>query len=78
MTRGWSGPGDLFQLGTAEDGRLFANEPGGVLGSTSYWWVPQEARPFAPGSRSPWGGVRGSASRRAAVMKTHSPLTRDQ
>ncbi|WP_406392158.1 hypothetical protein [Streptomyces sp. NBC_00887] len=37
----------IEEFGTATDGRLFANERGGVLGSTSYWRVWQEARPFA-------------------------------
>ncbi|WP_330246332.1 tyrosine-type recombinase/integrase [Streptomyces sp. NBC_00562] len=37
----------IAEFGTAKDGRLFANERGGVLGSTSYWRVWQEARPFA-------------------------------
>ncbi|WP_455772003.1 tyrosine-type recombinase/integrase [Streptomyces phaeochromogenes] len=35
------------EFGTANDGRLFANERGGVLGTSSYWRVWQEARPIA-------------------------------
>ncbi|WP_327169825.1 site-specific integrase [Streptomyces subrutilus] len=35
------------EFGTAGDGRLFANERGGVLGTSSYWRVWQEARPIA-------------------------------
>ncbi|MBT1184168.1 integrase [Streptomyces sp. CJ_13] len=35
------------EFGTAKDGRLFANERGGVLGTSSYWRVWQEARPLA-------------------------------
>ncbi|MGW3732514.1 tyrosine-type recombinase/integrase [Streptomyces sp. NPDC005148] len=37
----------IEEFGMATDGRLFANERGGVLGSTSYWRVWQEARPYA-------------------------------
>ncbi|MGW2366358.1 tyrosine-type recombinase/integrase [Streptomyces sp. NPDC001667] len=37
----------LREFGTAKDGRLFANERGGVLGTSSYWRVWQEARPIA-------------------------------
>jgi integrase len=36
---------DIF--GTAEDGRLFANERGGVVGSSTYYRVWQEARALA-------------------------------
>ncbi|WP_407077199.1 tyrosine-type recombinase/integrase [Streptomyces coeruleorubidus] len=35
------------EFGTAKDGRLFSNERGGLLGTSSYWRVWQEARPFA-------------------------------
>ena len=35
------------EFGMAKDGRLFANERGGVLGTSSYWRVWQEARPIA-------------------------------
>ncbi|WP_066951236.1 tyrosine-type recombinase/integrase [Streptomyces lushanensis] len=35
------------EFGTAKDGRLFANERGDVLGTSSYWRVWQEARPLA-------------------------------
>lgn len=35
------------EFGTAKDGRLFPNERGGLLGTSSYWRVWQEARPFA-------------------------------
>ncbi|MFJ9728540.1 tyrosine-type recombinase/integrase [Streptomyces sp. NPDC101209] len=35
------------EFGTARDGRLFPNERGGLLGTSSYWRVWQEARPFA-------------------------------
>lgn len=37
----------IKEFGTAEDGRLFANERGGVLGTSSYWRVWQEARLIA-------------------------------
>ncbi|WP_336318717.1 site-specific integrase [Streptomyces lavendofoliae] len=37
----------IKEFGTAKDGRLFANERGGVLGTSSYWRVWQEARPIA-------------------------------
>jgi integrase len=37
----------LAVFGTAKDGRLFPNERGGVLGTSSYWRVWQEARPLA-------------------------------
>ncbi|MEU5776193.1 site-specific integrase [Streptomyces venezuelae] len=35
------------EFGTATDGRLFQNERGGLVGTSSYWRVWQEARPFA-------------------------------
>ncbi|MEV7588740.1 hypothetical protein AB0O42_00545 [Streptomyces sp. NPDC089922] len=37
----------IEEFGTAHGGRLFANERGGVLGTSSYWRVWQEARAFA-------------------------------
>jgi integrase len=37
----------LAEFGTAKDGRLFPNERGDVLGTSSYWRVWQEARPLA-------------------------------
>ncbi|GHK01034.1 hypothetical protein SY2F82_28310 [Streptomyces sp. Y2F8-2] len=37
----------LDTFGTAEDGRLFANERGGVVGSSTYCRVWQEARALA-------------------------------
>ncbi len=37
----------LKEFGTAKDGRVFANERGEVLGTSSYWRVWQEARPLA-------------------------------
>ncbi|BCL23020.1 integrase [Streptomyces tuirus] len=37
----------IAEFGTAKDGRLFPNERGGLLGTSSYWRVWQEARPFA-------------------------------
>jgi integrase len=37
----------IAEFGTAKDGRLFANERGAVLGTSSYWRVWQEARPIA-------------------------------
>jgi integrase len=37
----------LAEFGTAEDGRVFRNERGGVLGSTAYWRVWDEARRLA-------------------------------
>lgn len=37
----------IKEFGTAPDGRLFANERGDVLGTSSYWRVWQEARPIA-------------------------------
>ncbi|MFG2971576.1 tyrosine-type recombinase/integrase [Streptomyces sp. NPDC048331] len=37
----------IEEFGTAQGGRLFANERGGVLGTSSYWRVWQEARAFA-------------------------------
>jgi integrase len=35
------------EFGTAEDGRVFRSERGGVLGSTAYWRVWDEARALA-------------------------------
>lgn len=35
------------EFGTAADGRLFQNERGGLVGTSSYWRVWQEARPYA-------------------------------
>ncbi|MFF4545242.1 hypothetical protein [Streptomyces sp. NPDC001435] len=35
------------EFGTAADGRLFQNERGGLVGTSSYWRVWQEARPLA-------------------------------
>lgn len=35
------------EFGTAVDGRLFQNERGGLVGTSSYWRVWQEARPLA-------------------------------
>jgi integrase len=37
----------IKEFGTAKDGRLFSNEHGDVLGTSSYWRVWQEARPIA-------------------------------
>ncbi|MFE2430153.1 tyrosine-type recombinase/integrase [Streptomyces sp. NPDC059373] len=37
----------LKEFSTAKDGRLFANERGDVLGTSSYWRVWREARPIA-------------------------------
>lgn len=37
----------LAEFGMAEDGRLFANERGGVVASTTYWRVWDEARRLA-------------------------------
>ncbi|MGV9237261.1 tyrosine-type recombinase/integrase [Streptomyces nigra] len=37
----------LQEFGTAKDGRLFSNERGDLLGTSSYWRVWQEARPLA-------------------------------
>ncbi|MGW0146807.1 tyrosine-type recombinase/integrase [Streptomyces sp. NPDC003333] len=37
----------LKEFGTAADGRLFQNERGGLVGTSSYWRVWQEARPIA-------------------------------
>ncbi|MET9416119.1 site-specific integrase [Streptomyces klenkii] len=37
----------IAEFGAAADGRLFANERGGLLGSSSYWRVWQEARELA-------------------------------
>ncbi|WP_374200596.1 tyrosine-type recombinase/integrase [Streptomyces sp. ATCC 21386] len=37
----------IKEFGTAKDGRLFTNERGSVLGTSSYWRVWQEARPIA-------------------------------
>ena len=37
----------LAEFGTAPDGRVFHNERGGLLGSSSYWRVWKEARPIA-------------------------------
>ncbi|WP_323181087.1 hypothetical protein [Streptomyces virginiae] len=34
----------VAEFGAAPDGRLFANEHGGLLGSSSYWRVWQETR----------------------------------
>ncbi|MGI5348793.1 tyrosine-type recombinase/integrase [Streptomyces sp. CA-250714] len=35
------------EFGTAADGRVFQNERGGLVGTSSYWRVWQEARPLA-------------------------------
>lgn len=37
----------IKEFAVAKDGRLFANERGDVLGTSSYWRVWQEARPLA-------------------------------
>ncbi|MEV6289419.1 hypothetical protein AB0M41_03040 [Streptomyces sp. NPDC051896] len=37
----------LKEFGTAKDGRLFPNERGDLLGTSSYWRVWQEASPLA-------------------------------
>lgn len=37
----------IREFGTAKDGRVFPNERGDVLGTSSYWRVWQEARPIA-------------------------------
>jgi integrase len=37
----------LNEFGTAPDGRLFANERGAVVGSSTYWRVWEDARPYA-------------------------------
>ncbi|MCX5130848.1 site-specific integrase [Streptomyces sp. NBC_00340] len=37
----------LKEFGTAKDGRIFSNERGNLLGTSSYWRVWQEARPLA-------------------------------
>jgi integrase len=37
----------MAEFGTAEDGRLFSNERGGVLGSSTYSRAWEEARGFA-------------------------------
>ncbi|MEV1023516.1 site-specific integrase [Streptomyces sp. NPDC050264] len=37
----------IREFGTAKDGRVFPNERGDVLGTSSYWRVWQEARPVA-------------------------------
>jgi integrase len=37
----------IKEFGTGEGGRLSCNERGGLLGTSSYWRVWQEARPFA-------------------------------
>ncbi|MCD9144350.1 tyrosine-type recombinase/integrase [Streptomyces albireticuli] len=39
--------GHIAEFGTAKGGRLFGNERGGLLGSSSYWRVWQEARELA-------------------------------
>jgi integrase len=52
------------EFGTAADGRLFQNERGGLVGTSSYWRVWQEARPLAfpphkvasPLARKPYDG----------------------
>lgn len=52
------------EFGTAPDGRLFQNERGGLVGTSSYWRVWQEARPLAfpphkvasPLARKPYDG----------------------
>lgn len=59
----------VTEFGTAPDGRLFSNERGGVLGSSSYWRVWQEARGFAlPRTRRPRPsrGARTTSARRAS------------
>ncbi|WP_079193731.1 tyrosine-type recombinase/integrase [Streptomyces sp. CB02923] len=37
----------LSEFGTAKDGRVFGNERGGVVGSSTYWRVWEDAREFA-------------------------------
>ncbi|MGW1880813.1 hypothetical protein [Streptomyces sp. NPDC001975] len=51
----------LDAFGTAKEGRVFGNERGGVVGSSTYWRVWEEARVYAlplsePTSR--WPGAR--------------------
>ncbi|MFF1721977.1 tyrosine-type recombinase/integrase [Streptomyces sviceus] len=54
----------IKEFGTAADGRLFQNERGGLVGTSSYWRVWQEARPIAfpphkvvsPLARKPYDG----------------------
>ncbi|EDY47072.1 integrase [Streptomyces clavuligerus] len=54
----------LEEFGTAADGRVFQNERGGLVGTSSYWRVWQEARPLAfppykvesPLARKPYDG----------------------
>ncbi|MGW4976118.1 hypothetical protein [Streptomyces mirabilis] len=36
----------IKEFGKAKDGRIFQNERGDVLGTSSYWRVWQEARPI--------------------------------
>ncbi|WP_308122078.1 tyrosine-type recombinase/integrase [Streptomyces sp. TRM70350] len=38
---------DLKEFGTAKEGRVFGNERGGVVGSSTYWRVWEEAREYA-------------------------------
>lgn len=37
----------LNAFGTAKEGRVFGNERGGVVGSSTYWRVWEEAREYA-------------------------------
>ncbi|MEW2165153.1 hypothetical protein AB0912_19495 [Streptomyces sp. NPDC007084] len=37
----------LKEFGTAKDGRLFTNERGGLVGSSTYWRVWRDAREYA-------------------------------
>ncbi|MFJ2635997.1 tyrosine-type recombinase/integrase [Streptomyces sp. NPDC087422] len=37
----------LAEFGTAKDGRVFGNERGDVVGSSTYWRVWEDARPYA-------------------------------
>ncbi|MFD4998068.1 tyrosine-type recombinase/integrase [Streptomyces buecherae] len=54
----------MQEFGTAADGRLFQNERGGLVGTSSYWRVWQEARAYAfpphkfdsPLARKPYDG----------------------
>ncbi len=36
----------LAEFGTAKDGRVFGNERGGLVGTSTYWRVWEEARPY--------------------------------
>lgn len=60
----------LETFGTAKEERVFGNERGGVVGSSTYWCVWEEAREYAlPPERVPrrWLAVPTTCDTRASL-----------